>query len=166
MFDVVHEHRRSMVGREQLGRMPRLVRSLNVDGLRERFGEVVVTADDVEAVLTVVLAAAQLHAHLLRGTTGLQVGVAVLLLSLVGVEHPVGVVGTPPEPPREVLVVVEESQHAANLVRHRPEGVPQDAADAAVGLLDDHALLHSLVVDRGDLDAFPTASRPPRRRCP
>ncbi|OII40716.1 hypothetical protein BIV02_08260 [Curtobacterium sp. MMLR14_014] len=129
MFDVVHEHRRSLVGREQLGRMPRLVRSLNVDGLGERFGEVVVTADDVEAVLTVVLAAAQLHAHLLRGGTGLQVGVSVLVDDGLRAGAPRLVVDRRGEDgPREVVVVVEEAEAASHLVRERAERVVQHTA--------------------------------------
>ncbi|MBT1679533.1 hypothetical protein [Curtobacterium aurantiacum] len=106
------------------------MRSLHVDGLRERFGEVVVTADDVEAIVAVVLAAAQLHAHLPRGTTGLQVGVAVLVDDRLRAGAPGLVVDRRGEDePREVVVVVEKAEAASHLVRERPERVVQHTAD-------------------------------------
>jgi methionine synthase II (cobalamin-independent) len=157
VFDAVHGHRRCLVGREEFSRVPRLVSSLHVDGLREWFLKVVVTADDEEAVLAVVLTSVELDTHLLRGAAGLELGTPVLLLSLFGIEHQVGVVGTPLDLPREVLVVVKHSEYAAHLLRYRPKGVPQDDADA--GLLDDHALLHSLVVDGGHLERRPVGGR-------
>ena len=72
VLDPAREHRRCLVGCEELCQVPRFVRGPHVDGLGEGLGE-------VAAVLTVVFAATELDARLLGRAAGLQVGVAVLV---------------------------------------------------------------------------------------
>lgn len=86
MLEVVEEHRGGLVRREQFGRVRRLVGILHVEGLRQRLVEVVRTAEDVEAELTV-LHSPELDSHPLGRAARLEVLVlvrnAVLILGLV-----------------------------------------------------------------------------------
>jgi hypothetical protein len=98
------------------------------------------TADDVEAVLAVVLASAELNAHLLRGAAGLQVGVAVFVDDPLRAGAPGLLVDQCGEDqPREVIVVVKQAEAAADLVGERVERVLQDTTDGPVGLRDDQS---------------------------